>query len=365
MIINWFGPIGPSGYGIFTRFLVPALEKQGHNINVIAIYPQEYNVAKPEIKRYVNVMDEMILNADVGIRLSIANPSDAFGFYGKKRIMFNMLEVDKIPPFWAKSLNTVDRVWVPSTWMKEVYKKSGVIKPIDVVPGGVDLNLFNEYREPLIQKDGKFRFLFVGKWEHRKGIDILLKAYADEFKKDEDVELVLLAESIKMFIPNFNIYRELFDLRLASDRAKLKIIEGMIPDYKGMGRLYRSCDCFVKPTRGEGWNLPLIEAMACGLPSIVTNHSAHTDYANEKNAYLLNDFKMIPAIHPRQLAQAYLQFGKWAEPSVKELREKMRYVFDNQDEAKKVGQKAAKDMKKWTWNEAAKKAIKHLEKVIK
>jgi glycosyltransferase involved in cell wall biosynthesis len=54
-----------------------------------------------------------------------------------------------------------------------------------------------------------------------------------------------------------------------------------------MRDLYSLADAFVLPTRGEGWGIPVAEAMAMGLPVIVTNYSGPTEYANEENAYLL------------------------------------------------------------------------------
>jgi len=365
MRINFHGAVGPSGYGRFTTFLVPALIRAGIDVSVLPIYAEELRVADPSIRQLINFADEDILSADVAVRMSIANPSDAVGFFGKKRVLYTMLEVDKIPPFWVRSLNTVDQVWSPSHWGTDVFKNSGVKeKLIRVVPGGVDTNIFNPYREPILPKSDNFRFIFVGKWEIRKGIDILAKAFSEEFKEKEKVELILHCDTIKMFDGNFNSFKELVKYRLPVDRAEIKVSEGIIPNYHDMGRIYTSADCYVQPTRGEGWNLPLIEAMASGLPSIITNWSAHTEFANEKNAYLLNKFKLEPAIHPDQIAQFFLQYGKWAVPDKEELKKQMRYVFDNQEEAKKLGEKAAKDMQKWTWDEAAKKAKKCLEELI-
>jgi glycosyltransferase involved in cell wall biosynthesis len=149
-------------------------------------------------------------------------------------------------------------------------------------------------------------------------------------------------------------------MKLSQDRAGISIIEGYIPNYRDMGRLYRSADCLVNPTRGEGWNLPLLESMACGVPGITTNWSAHTEFANKNNSYLLEDISMVPAIHPRQICQPFLQYGKWAEPTVKELRDKMRYAYENREETCKLGARAMIDAKKWTWMEAAKKAEKVL-----
>lgn len=367
MIINWHGPVGASGYGRFTRFLVPAISKFGHNVNVLPIYSEEIRIADPEIKEHINFIDENILHTDASIRLSIANPSDVVGFGGKNRVLYSMLEVDKIPPFWAKALNTVDRVWVPSKWMKKVYKDSGVTTSIDVTPGGVDNGIFNPYRQPISEliNNEKFRFLFVGKWEPRKGPDTAIRAFSEEFSEDENVEMIILASSIKMFNPQFNIFQKVLSLKLPSDRPELKIMDNMIRDYRDMGRLYASADCLVNPTKGEGWNLPLIEAMATGLPCITTNHSAHTEYITKDNVIMLNDFELKKMADPEQMSLGFLQFGRWAEPSLKELKEKMRWVFENQDKAKKIGQEALKDIKtKWTWKHAAGKAIKNLEKMI-
>jgi glycosyltransferase involved in cell wall biosynthesis len=356
MIINLNGPIGPTGYGRILTFLAPALKSMGHRIHVIPAYPDEIRAADQRVLEFCNNIDEEMLIADANVRLSVGNPQDAMSFAGKNRSFWTMLENNKLPPFWVKALNSCDNVWTLSKWGKEVFENSGVKKDVKVVPAGVDVNMFNPWREPMVPRSDKFRFLCVGKYEKRKGYDLLLKAYCEEFKQNEKVEMIIMADSIKMFEPQFNIFKEMINLRLAADRADLQIVEGMLPNYNDMGRLYTSADCFVCPTRGEGWNLPLCEAMACGLPSIATNWSAHTEFANEKNCYMLNDYKMVPS--EQKLAQIFLQFGQWAEPSIKELREKMRYVFDNQAEAKKLGEVACKDMKNWTWDEAAKKFIK-------
>jgi len=362
MKVNFLGPVGPTGYGTITRFLAPAIARQGIDIAVLPVYDVTYGEAAV-IKLIEQINRPERLDVDATIKLSIANPADVLTFYGKFRIYYTMLEVDKLPDRWVKALNTVDMVWTLSHWGKKVFENSGVEKEIKVVPGGVDLNLFNPHRLPLVPEDDKFRFLSVGKWEIRKGFDILCRAFAEEFSKEEKVELWLVCDTAKFYIRNFNIYEELFRLHLPSDRPEIKPFR-FIQDYRDMGRIYVSAHCFVNPTRGEGWNLPLIEAMACGLPAIVTNWSGHTEYVNDKNAILLNDFKLVQANHPEQIFKQYLEQGKWAEPSIKELREKMRYAFENRDEIKKIGERAAKDVKNWTWDEAAKKAVKILKEVV-
>src|SRR4030042_455457 len=124
-----------------------------------------------------------------------------------------MFEVDKLPPYWVRSLNTVDQVWTPSHWGAESFKNSGVKEDIiRVAPGGVDLDIFNPYRAPMVEKDDNFRFLIEGKWEIRKGVDLMVRAFCDEFERNEKVELMMDCTMVKSYIQNFNIYKELFEL---------------------------------------------------------------------------------------------------------------------------------------------------------
>jgi glycosyltransferase involved in cell wall biosynthesis len=358
MNINWIAPVGKTGYGIFSTNFLSALKKLDIDINVIPTYMEEIPLADKGIKELIDLKSTDILDADVIIKTCISNPSDIIGFHGKKRIYYTLLEADRIPPYWVRALNTVDEVWTMSEWGKKSFIDSGVKTPIKVMQGGVDLNIFNPNREPLFPKSDKFRFLFVGKWQRRKGVDVLCKAFAEEFSADEDVELFLACDSIKIYTPNYNIFEALFNLKLGANRANIRIVQGILDNYQDMGRYYTSADCFVNPTRGEGWNLPLIEAMASGLPCITTNWSAHTEYTNEDNCILLDKYKLEKA------NDTFLEFGNWAEPNIDELKQKMRWVFENREEAQKIGDKAADDMQGWTWDKAAKKVKKRLEEIV-
>lgn len=105
-----------------------------------------------------------------------------------------------------------------------------------------------------------------------------------------------------------------------------------------MPALYHKADCFVLPSRGEGWGRPHVEAMAMGLPVIATNWSGPTEFMTEENSYPI-EVEAIDVIN-----EGAFRGHRWARPSVTDLRRKMRRVYENREEARLKGAKARQDM---------------------
>ena len=128
-----------------------------------------------------------------------------------------------------------------------------------------------------------------------------------------------------------------------------------------MLRLYRSADSLVLSTRGEGWGLPILEAMACGLPVIATNWSAHTDFFNETNGYPIE----AGAIVAGQVRRCpYYKGFNWAEPSLEHLRALLRHVYEHPEEARRKGERASMEvLSKWTWQQSARCIVDRLERI--
>ncbi len=267
---------------------------------------------------------------------------------GAYKIGYTMLEVDGLPSEWVRQANGMDEVWVPSTFNEATFKKSGVRVPIYVLPLGVETNYFNPDIRTKRFSD-RFTFLSVFEWGERKAPEILLRAYSEEFAEDEPVLLVL---DIINRDGSIAVNKEVNSNRLRSSSPPVVVsLNRNVPRYQ-MGCLYNAADCFVLPTRGEGFGLPIIEAMACELPVVATEWGGHTDFFGPKTGFPVRVEKLVSAVAN---CPYYTGFN-WAQPSVTDLREKMRYVYDHPRERREIARRSRRLVhSRFTWQNAAEK----------
>jgi glycosyltransferase involved in cell wall biosynthesis len=107
-----------------------------------------------------------------------------------------------------------------------------------------------------------------------------------------------------------------------------------------MSALMAAGDCYVSLHRAEGFGLTMAEAMAIGKPVIGTGYSGNVDFMNSENSYLV-DYEM-GLVGPE--CEIYPPEGEWAEPSVEHAAELMRRVYENPDEAMRIGERAREDI---------------------
>ena len=265
---------------------------------------------------------------------------------GRIRLLYFTWEDSLIHPDWATNFNRyLDGIMVPSSFVRDVLARSGVTVPISVIPYGVSLDapLGKKTMQPSLSKK-RFKFLNISSGFPRKGIDILLDAYCEEFSAKDDVCLVLLT------FPN--IHNQVASM-VKEKRRKPESPEILHID-RDIGRadviaLYENSDCVAYPTRAEGFAFVVAEAMLARKPVIATSYGGHMDFCSENNSFLM-PFKLVPSTSHLNVPGAL-----WAEPNKNELRKLMRFVYENYGSAEvalKV-EKAFEAIKNYTWDAAA------------
>ena len=331
----------PLGYAVQSRKLMTAL----HFADVKVSYRNAYNQIDDPTNDFL--LDDIVNRARPDDQPQVAFcQADAFpAVTGRYRIGWTMLEVTGLPPTWVAGCNLMDEIWVPASFNVDSFRASGVTAPIRVMPLGVDVDYFNPGITGF-RPSTRFTFLSVFEWGERKAPEVLLRAYCEEFKDSDDVLLLL---SIFNRDPDVDVQAQIAALDLPPGPPITILLNPEFKDHQ-MGSLYRSADCFVLPTRGEGWGMPVLEAMASGLPVIATAWSGPADFLHEGVGYPLQPRSLVPA----EARCPYYAGFEWAEPDPDHLKALMREVAENPDAARAKGLAAAAEVASTlSWQHAA------------
>ena len=313
-----------------------------------------------EFPLYLNYLNPG--ETDIHIVLNDVNHKYFSDMYDGPKIAYNVWETTKYPDDFFKHLQTFDQVWVPSSWQKECTVAQGIrADKVKVVPEGVDTQMFKPLsQETSFPKGRPFRFVLVGRWEYRKSTKEIIKAFIDTFSEDERVELILNVENPFANDGCSNTQDRLAKFSLT--HRGIKILNHL--SKSEYVNLLQTADVFVSCARSEGWNLPLIEAMACGVPSLYSDWGAQLEFAAGKGLPVAVHGE-VPAGVANDESWNPNAPGNFVEPNFEDLKLRLREVYDNYEIYKKSALMESKQIQtQFTWENAAKIAQDHIQELI-
>ena len=261
-----------------------------------------------------------------------------------------------INPQMLEAAKVFTRIYAGSKWNAELLNAKG-FQNVQAWAQGINFDIFHP-SEKKESANGKFRVFTGGKLEFRKGQDIVIAAFKIFNEKYPDSELVASWRSPWEFLgltmgrsthvkPPVISPDNSFDIKqwLTSEGIPdLAIVDtGAVPNY-AMGEVIRSCDAALFTNRAEGGtNLVAMEAIACGIPTILSNNTGHLDITEKVPCYILENQSAVGPIREDEGTEG------WGESSIDETVAMLEKLYLNRDEANVVGTRGAKAIQSWTW----------------
>ena len=285
---------------------------------------------------------------------------------GRRVLGYTVWELERLPTHWPEILNRLDGVLVPCQWNLEVFRRSGVMVPIHVVPHlsqfeniephtDEDTKSIRSRLSKVADLDNRFIFYNIAYWSNRKAPYLSLEAYWKAFNSNDQTLMVLKTSQrdITRFqrhwrngfrLRNPSTQQTTNDMaRRHSDQAPVVLISDESLSDQEIMALHEMGDCFIYLTRTEGWGLGAFEAALRGKPLIITGYGGQLDYLDPEMCYLI-DYEMVPVKEPTWSAN-YRPSDLWAEPSIDHAARQMREVFKNRKMARNLANKQAMNIK--------------------
>jgi glycosyltransferase involved in cell wall biosynthesis len=340
-MIKWIGPVfDPSGYTAANRDYICALHNLLVDIRVQPINPARATDECNETTELIMKLSQRTIPYEYVMHHFVPERIHTYTEKDKINIAYNTWETTALPTHWVQRMNaSVDAVFVPSEFNKAVYEDSGIKVPIKVIPHCLDPEKYKDTEVDVLfrEKENLFKFLSVFQWTERKNPIALLKAYFSEFSEDDNVVLIL-----KTYGSNFSLQEQ---ERIKKSIATLKNdmnLKKYPPIYfvgnkltkNELFSLYKQSDCFVLPTRGEGFGLPYAEAALCGNTVIATAFGGQTDFLNSLFSELIQ-YQLTPVSGMAWIPN-YNAHMNWAEPDIMHLKRAMREMYTTKMEKPQI-----------------------------
>lgn len=336
--------------------------------NILALHAAGVNVVPRPIKlndvdgEVSPIIAELEKQSDKGcdiiIQNSLPHHMDYDGRFAKN-IAYYFTETSHFKNCsWAERLNLMDEAWVPCKSVFYSSRESNVNIPINIVPTPCDVSKYQKQYEPypIPELESRFVFYTIGEVHRRKNLAGLVKAFHLEFGPYEPVALVIKgsipgvsSEEVNKHITE--ICREVkVNLKLYknTDMYNKEIIITQRLTEEQLMRLHSTCDCYVSPSYGEGWNIPAFDAMAMGKTPICTAQGGPDDFLFDQyqvneghgNIGFVEEYSgwLVPARQEpvfgmkETFHDLFVGNENWASIDINKLRKAMRAAYQNKEE---------------------------------
>lgn len=355
MRLNLIAPINTLSYGYVSCYIIRELHNQGFEISLHPIGP-----VQPEQKFISDIQRGLSLQKwfdydSPCIRIFHQNSMEQWVGDGD-RVAFPIFELNKFSDLEKHHLDffNVDQILVCSKWAKKIVDSQIKYARCDVVPLGVDTTVFT----PKINRRKTTVFFNCGKWEKRKGHDIIPLLFNTAFTQDDDVELWMMPGN--GYLENGENERWQYKYTNSPMGNKIKFLPP-VQNQNQAAYIMQQTDCGIFPSRAEGWGLPILEMMACGKRIITTNYSGQTEFCNNKNSMLVDIPSMELARDDKWFKDGDGEWGVLTENELNQIVGYMRKVYEDKQSGLNQNDEGILTANEFTWLNTVKELMKALE----
>lgn len=269
----------------------------------------------------------------------------------KHWVVIQPWELGPPPSTWQRTWEhtAFRQLWTPSEYSRQLFLGSGLERSqVRVLPNGVDTQVFRPEGLRWETRGEHLRFLYVGGLIWRKGVDLLQAAWERAFRPDDQVRLYLKSVGRGTYYGAGNI-----DAWVAGQPLVRTVHDSDNLTAEELAALYRSVDVLVAPSRAEAFCLPVLEAMACGIPVIVPSLGPTNEYCDDSCS-----------LQPLTRWQTGSQ-GMYYEIPVEELAKVLRWCSQHPAALKDLGEGARRRAQDYSWEKIAERYRSALEELLK
>ena len=323
-------PVNKTGYGYHATMMTKDAVLSG-DVHLVPYWENGIDVHEELPQGYASLVEEGNRK-----RQELAKMPYAFIFChlhlltapNRHKIGYSTFEIDQLPQRDVDVVKQLNAVGTATDWGQRVL--SQYHPDTFCIPGGVNIEMY----KPTEDKFDDLTLVSVGKFERRKGHMHVLEA----LKNWDGPDIVFHAYWFNFFVPmqeiigmirrrGWKIQKQLpGSCTFTSGKCRM-VLHGWSNTREEMVETITRSHLGIYPSAAEGWNLPLVEAMSCGLPCVTTQETAHSHYISEKNAIIV-DVQPQPAYDGRFFPDASTSLI-WNLPDPRDMRQKIKDALES------------------------------------